>query len=289
MARVVVQRPDWGDPACRWGSKWLEEVIREAKTHGFTVSDLYGNKASRRNVMKECRKGDFIYFSGVGHGNATTFTGQREEPIFWFGDQETKEISRNKHFNFLSCRFGKLGAKWMARRGRAVGVHAYDADFAFIVDEGDFPDSYARPFFDSHLMVDRELLAGSTHGEAHRACRRRYLYWIMRSPYICRRYLIWDMIHKRFYGRRWANIWSKRACIITTLTLKDEKERLRDFERFRDDVILRRSLGRYLMSIYHLLSIPLVIFATETEGGRRLLKKFIVKPFWKIITKVRKT
>lgn len=285
MARVVVQRPDWGDIACKWGSYWLQEVVKEAKSHGFDVSDLYGSKATRGNVLRECKKSDFLYFSGVGHGNATTFTGQREQPIFWLGDKETKNISKNKHFNFLSCRFGRLGARWISRVGRAVGVHAYDADFAFIVDEGNFPDGYAKPFFDSHLMVDRELLKGSTHGEAHRACKMRYLYWAMRSPFICRRYLIWDMRHKRFYGRRWANIWTKRACIIATITLRDDREKLKDFERFKEKVLLRKKFGRLFMSIYHLFSVPLVILASENERFRKLLKEILVEPTWTIIKK----
>ncbi|HDO19461.1 MAG TPA: hypothetical protein ENG74_01910, partial [Thermoplasmatales archaeon] len=288
MARVVVQRPDWGDFACKWGSYWLQEVINEARTHGYDVSDLHANNARREKVLRECKKSDFVYFSGVGHGNATTFTGQRGEPIFWLGDQETKQISRGKHFNFLSCKFGRLGAKWMARRGRAVGVHAYTADFIFIADEDDFPNGYARPFFDSHLTVDRELLKGSTHGEAHRACIRRYLYWSMRAPSICRRYLIWNMIHKAFYGRRWADLRTTRACIVATATLGYGNEKLEAFHWLRDCVIDRRPLGKYIIDFYYYMSNLFVDAIFYNERLRRFVYKTIVNPAWVILEKIRR-
>jgi len=175
-----------------------KNVTKPARDAGFEVRDLYADDALRSKVLQACKRSNFIYFSGLGHGNATTFTGQRVEPIFWKGDQETKAISKDKHFNFLSCVFGKDGAKWMHQVGGAIGVHGYDETFTFLAST--FPNSLATPFFDSHTTIDRKLLGGATHGEAHKACLQRFEYWIQHAPEACRRYLVWDKEHKVFWG-----------------------------------------------------------------------------------------
>lgn len=198
---VVVQRPEWTDIACHWGQHWMNEyVVKPARAAGFDVIDLFGDDASRSKVLAACRRSDFIYFSGLGHGSYTTFTGQRREAIFWRGDLQTKAISKDKHFNFLSCQFGRDGAKWIQEVGGAIGVHGYDENFQFVIDQQNFPDSVAKPFFDAHTTVDRVLFKGKTHGEAHKACLERYEHWIQNAPLVCRRYLAWNKAHKVFWG-----------------------------------------------------------------------------------------
>jgi len=198
---VVIQRPDWTDTACHWGQHWMKEyVTKPAMEAGFEVVDLYADDAIRSKVLEACKRANFTYFSGLGHGNATTFTGQRKARIFWKGDGETKAVSNGKHFNFLSCVFGKDGAKWMQEEGQAIGVHGYDQSFIFVIDRRDFPNESAHPFFDSHATVDRELFKGATHGEAHQACLDRFEYWIENAPEVCQRYLAWDKEHKVFWG-----------------------------------------------------------------------------------------
>ena len=290
MARVVVQRPDWGDFACKWGSWWLKEkVIKSAQTHGYTVSDLHAGAATRSNVLRECKKSDFCYFSGVGHGNFTTFTGQYEEKIFWRGDEETKKISKGKHFNFLSCKFGRFGARWMAREGGAIGVHAYKADFIFIADDEHFPNSYAEPFFDAHTTTDRELLKGATHGEAHRACKKRYAYWILNAPPECRRYLIWDMRHKVFYGDRTKRLSdSKSKCFVATATLGEgSADRLQSFYWLRDRVLNRNRIGRSFVKMYYKFSPPFADMISNNDPLRTLSYKLLIGPMEKIIRRLK--
>jgi hypothetical protein len=213
MTRVVVQRPDWGDLACKWGSQWIKDVVLPlARSTGYTTVDLYGDDAVRSRVLAECSKTDFEYFTGVGHGDFETFTGQELEKIFWLGDSETKKICRNKHFNFLSCRFGAIGARWMRTIGRAAGVHAYNSDFIFLIDEDDFPNNVAMPFFDSHTVVDRVLLKGGMHFTAHLECVKRFTHHILTGPEECRRYLVWDRNHKVFYGNWLKRLKKDSAC-----------------------------------------------------------------------------
>jgi hypothetical protein len=286
MARVVVQRPDWGDFACKWGSWWLNErVIKSAVTHGYTVSDLYGSDATRNKVLKECKKSDFVYFSGVGHGNSTTFTGQYQERIFWRRDEETKKISKGKHFNFLSCRFGRFGARWMKRVGGAVGVHAYNADFVFLADSDDFPNGYAEPFFDAHTTVDRELLRGATHGEAHRACKKRYAYWILNAPFECRRYLVWDMMHKVFHGDRNRGL-KGGGCFIATATL-GESEDLQTFYWLRDEVMSKSRIGRLFVGIYYRTSPPLAEMIAKSNSLRMLSHTLLITPLERVIKRIK--
>ena len=246
---VVVTRPDWTDTACKWGSWWMNElVVKPAREAGFDVTDLYADDATRDKVLEACKKSNFIYFSGVGHGNATTFTGQRREKIFWKDDDETCEISKDKHFNFLSCIFGKEGAKWMVEKCGAIGAHGYDASFIFVIDRDNFPNDKAKPFFDSHTTTDRKLFKGATHGRAHRACLRRFNYWIMTAPEVCRRYLAYDKEHKVFWGDKKARI--KKPCFIVTATLGTH-EKLQIFYWFRDDLLSRTLAGRYFIRLYY--------------------------------------
>jgi hypothetical protein len=204
--RVVVQRPEWTDTACHWGQYWMKVyVVDPFRKAGCEVVDLFGDKAIRTEVLKACKRSNFVYFSGLGHGNATTFTGQRKQPIFWKGDKETCAISDGHHFNFLSCVFGKEGAKWMAEECGAIGVHGYKESFYFVVST--YPNSVAKPFFDAHTTVDRELLKGKTHGSAHNACIARFNYWIAHAPNdAAKRYLIHDRNCKVFYGNRNAKL-----------------------------------------------------------------------------------
>lgn len=206
ITRVVVQRPEWTDPACHFGQYWMKVYVTDPfRKATCEVIDLFGDQATRAEVLKACKHSNFVYFSGLGHGNPTTFTGQRKEPIFWKGDKETCSISDGHHFNFLSCEFGKEGAKWMAEECGAVGVHAYKESFIFVAST--YPNSVAQPFFDAHTTVDRELLKGKAHGSAHAACIARFNYWIAHAPNpTAERYLIHDRNCKVFYGDRNAKL-----------------------------------------------------------------------------------
>jgi len=225
---VVVQRPDWTDTACHWGQYWMKEhVVKPAEEAGFDLVDLYGDDAVRSKVLEACKRENFIYFSGLGHGNATIFTGQRRGKVFWKGDEETKAISNGHHFNFLSCVFGREGARWMQEEGKAVGVHGYDESFIFVIERGNFPDKYATPFFDSHTTVDRELFKGATHGEAHQACLDRFDYWLDNAPQACRRYLAWDREHKVFWGDPQARLLPSKPPSIWEIILRWIRKLLR--------------------------------------------------------------
>jgi hypothetical protein len=206
MSSIVVVRPDWSDAACKWGSEWLKRLVVEpARKAGFRVLDLYADDATRAKVLDALKGSDVVYFSGIGHGNADTYTGQQCENIFWTNDEETKKAAPRRHFSFLSCVVGAQLGPWIAQVG-GVGVHAYDETYIFVIDNDNFPNGVAEPFFDSHCTIDRALFAGKTHGEAHEECIARYDYWIDHAPEECKSLLFHDQQHKKFFGNPKARI-----------------------------------------------------------------------------------
>ncbi len=177
----------------------------------------------------------------------------------------------------------------MAREGGAIGVHAYKADFIFIADDEHFPNSYAEPFFDAHTTTDRELLKGATHGEAHRACCRRYEYWILHAPLECKRYLIWDLRHKVFYGDRNKKLIDNESkCFIATATLgNDSADRLQSFYWLRDNVMNKKKIGRMFVRMYYNIGPPFAELVSKNRPLRALSYILLIGPMEKVIRKKR--
>lgn len=73
-----------------------------------------------------------------------------------------------------------------------LAIHGYEEDFCFT-----WPNSTA--FLDSDLTVERMLVEGKTHEQAHKACLDKYDYWIqeaeLKNP-VARPYLIWNRENK---------------------------------------------------------------------------------------------
>ncbi|MEM1551558.1 MAG: hypothetical protein QXH03_02675 [Candidatus Bathyarchaeia archaeon] len=202
---ILVSRPDF-ETATKWGAYWYNEnVVKPAQEKGFKVIDLYAKDAVREKFHQAIDTEDPIYISAVGHGNQNTLTGQNYSVLLRVDDAETAKRVPNRHFHLLSCETGAQLGPWMVEKG-AVAYHGYKVTYYFVIST--FPDSYAKPFFDSDETIDRVLFEGKTHREANKAAYDKYTQYIEdpNTPEICKRYLLWDRDGLVFYGNPDATI-----------------------------------------------------------------------------------
>lgn len=198
-ATILVSRPSF-ETATKYGHYWFGQLVVEpAQQAGLNVIDLEKDKAVRAEFFNAIDEHNPIYITGVGHGNETTFTGQNYSVLLKVDDQETIKRVPNRHFHLLSCRTGAQLGPWLVDNG-AVAYHGYKVTYYFIIST--FPNTYAKPFFDSDTTIDRVLFEGKTHKEAKQACIAKYNQYIEdpNTPEICKRYLKWDLDGYVFYG-----------------------------------------------------------------------------------------
>ena len=196
---IVVSRPDF-ETATRWGAYWfMELVVKPARDKGLNVVDLYKEDAVREKFYSAIDENDPIYITGVGHGNETTFTGNKYSVLLRVDDLETAKRAPKRHFHLLSCRTGAKLGPWLVEKG-AIAYHGYKETYYFVISS--FPNKYAKPFFDSDTTIDRVLFEGKTHKEAREACIAKYKEYLEseETPEICKRYLKWDLDAYVFYG-----------------------------------------------------------------------------------------
>lgn len=294
MSKLVIFCLPDHDEGNRWGSEWLKSLKSLAEDEGFKVTILSRDDANRQNVLQNCRDKDFIYFTGIGHGNETIYTGQNNEYIFWKEDSETCEVSKNHHFNFLSCRCCTELIPWMVHNCGAKAIHGYKKDYIFMIDEDNFPNDIAEPFFDSHITIDKELLKGSTHSKAHTECRKRYLYWIRNPPGVdpylqswIKIFLVWNMMSKCLYGGRFSSIKKDEGCFIITATAGFESKELFEYYWFRNNILRKSHIGRYFIKMYYDYSPILANVISSHYSLRKIIYTIFVKPISRIIKNIR--
>jgi hypothetical protein len=173
---VTITRPD-SDVATYLGKLALSHAIDYMKNKGLTVDDLSGDNAIRTKVLESLSRNDPISFMGCGHGNSTTFTGQRLSPIWWSCD--CKEL-KGRVVYLLSCLTGQnLGPDMVNNKGAWCYI-GYKVTFTWVQEKLIDPllDKYAKSFFEPVLEIIERLADGKTTGEAFKASIERWNYWI---------------------------------------------------------------------------------------------------------------
>ena len=176
---------------------------------------------------------------------------------------------------------GRELAPWMAEVG-AIGVHAYTNVYTFWVS--DFPNGIARCFFESHCETDSQLIAGKTHGEAHRACKAKYQAFLddPTVPEYIKSDLFNDMNGKAFYGNPNATIVEapppppETATIIGTVTQKETGAAIQG-ATVRTDVEITQTnqSGNYALTVYAPESYTVTV---EARGYKSEEKPIHVEP-----------
>lgn len=115
----------------------------------------------------------------AGHGNATTYTAQREEVVL--KACENDEIMSGTLSHFISCSVGVELLPSIVQKG-GVGTVGYMVDFTFMVDTSYSmeEDPYAEPFKDVTVTIITKMLQGATLQQVWQAGIDKCNEWIAR-------------------------------------------------------------------------------------------------------------
>jgi len=175
MGRVTIVRPDFDQPTYL-GSLALQHIVDYIAIRGYIINDLRGDDAVRDKVLVSLSLLDPIWCILLGHGNATTYTGQNFDKIFWVCDSLQL---RGRVVYALSCITAKeLGPDSVGKGCRTyIG---YDDVFVWVQEAPVDPlmDRYGKSFFEPVLELLYRLADGATAGEAYRASIDKWNYWI---------------------------------------------------------------------------------------------------------------
>lgn len=150
--------------------------------------DLHDNLDNKANFNAAISESDPILLEGVGHGNASTYTGWHNEPLLKRGRLEDAKLLEGRAGSFMSCEFGQA-LEWFCEHGMRAGF-GYDRTWYFMISI--FPDGVARMFMDSHMTFIRSLYPDKTMQEAFNATFDKYNEYIRGAPATTARYLAWD-------------------------------------------------------------------------------------------------
>ena len=172
--KAVSIRPDYGR-ATHYGQYWSKELFNKVikEVERYTLIDLFKNGAVREKLPKDATH---AIISGVCHGNKEVIVGQHDTVLFTM-DDFTKDYCKDKHFWTLSCLAGSRLLPWMVKQG-ARSAMGYKKTFKFWISRSGYPNSKAKPFFDSHFTGVQSLVKGKDPHEAYKDTIDRFNHWI---------------------------------------------------------------------------------------------------------------
>lgn len=198
---LLVTRPEH-DYATRYLSAWAERFFTLTKEKGYSVIDLYRQRANRIEVesILDKRSPDFVVING--HGSTDSVAGHENEPLLIAGDNSS--LLRGKIIYAISCRSA-------AGLGKEVGEYSdtayigYKEDFVLVYFERcrtrPLKDKLAALFLDPSNLVVTTLLKGHPAQDAVSRAKQEFLRKIQAlltseasaDEYSALRYLVWDM------------------------------------------------------------------------------------------------
>ena len=178
--RVLFVRPDFDD-STHWASAWLAPLVDEARSLGHVVFDLYGPRATPKNVLSYLEG----YFPDlavlVGHGRPDLYTCQNRAPAI--AVCRGGEALAGRVACFISCSVAQeLGYDIVEKGARAFIGFLKPLIFAYDPSKRANPlaDGRARPFMEPIQALVRALLEGESPWGAREEAIRKYDEWIER-------------------------------------------------------------------------------------------------------------
>lgn len=147
------------DNATRMGRSYRDrELYPYLSGRGCQLVSCQGNLAKRTYVSTEAMKPGIVLISGLGHGNARTFTGQGLDAIWEVGNYLSSEVD-GKIIHLLSCKTAiELGPDMVAQGARAF--FGYNEDFIFYFRRADV-------FFECDSQIDKLVANGQQAGNVY--------------------------------------------------------------------------------------------------------------------------
>jgi len=205
LQTIGIHRPNF-ETATKWGNYWFQKnQLLEAEKKGYNTIDWDSDKDIYKIVKNDILSKDPILITGVGHGDENAFTGQNYNIIYSTANQESLDLLKNRLVHLLSCEVGANLGKKIVENG-AKCFCGYKEVYIFVISN--FPNSYAKPFFNSDFQFDAVLYNGLTAGEAFEAMIQAYKDALddPSTPEQSRPYLKHDMEAAVFYGDKNARI-----------------------------------------------------------------------------------
>lgn len=183
------------EPAVRIGSCWFERVLANAEANGYGYEALRGGSCVRGLFDEALARNEGCLLTGVGHGNATTYTGENYAVLI--EERDNADCLVGRPWYALSCTVGLSLGKAVVEYGCPAFI-GYDDTFTFIADEGDPCGGVpARGFMEASNEVVNTLIAGGDFNEAYARSQALFDYWYDQEtdPDI-QKWLNWDKIHQ---------------------------------------------------------------------------------------------
>jgi len=97
---IIITRPEH-EIVTRYLSRWSKNFIKEAEKKGYTVLDLYRDKANKKELEGRIEKlsPSFLYING--HGNESVVSGHDDMPLVSLGKNE--HVLADKITYAISC------------------------------------------------------------------------------------------------------------------------------------------------------------------------------------------
>lgn len=166
---VLITRPNH-DVETNYLCKWSERVIALARKKQYTVYDLLGQKAARKNLESylKAQKPPFLFLNG--HGNKNEIAGQDNEVLI---DSSSK--FKGVIIYARSCDAGKVLGRKLVKKG-ATAFIGYMRKFVFSYTESKIikplQDNIAKLFLEPSNLVASTILKGHSASEGNERSKK---------------------------------------------------------------------------------------------------------------------
>jgi len=166
------------DDATTVGSMAIGSMVTQLRLKGFTVDDLYGDRATKENMFRSIEALDPVLVIGLGHGNEEIFTGQNKQVILKTCEYP-ENIVKNRIIYLVSCLAGASLGPDTVSKGATTFI-GYKEEFIWIQERYTNPlqDRIGKAFFEPVQEIITRLANGETTGSAFRASIDKWNYWI---------------------------------------------------------------------------------------------------------------
>lgn len=181
MSKALISRAGEFDIPSLYLSTYGSKLVQFARDNGYIVTELYNDDstlpARLTTFEAEMEKRPNVLL-GLGHGNATVFTGMDLEVLLKTGVNDDL-CSGIKTYLWACHTATTLGPSIVEKT--CPEFYGYQADWTFIYhpdyESKPLEDPWARAFFDCGLATGYAVLLGKTPQEIYDETLKRYDYW----------------------------------------------------------------------------------------------------------------